>query len=160
MLADGFAIASHLRESDPESFDFLTHVPMVSRRFHPGEMDLRSQRPVISVDFEGRLQGVGYAERSAMPLDLPEEMIEPAYRALGAWLRLTRDERFSVKFLLQPGDLLVFDNQRVLHGREEFGGARHMLYCQLDLDEPHSRLRVLADRLGVPRQDLLTHRGG
>ena len=159
LLADGFAVATHLRDTDRKSFDFLTRIPMTSRRLHPNEVDLCTQSPVIAVDFEGRIQGVRYNERSAAPLDLPEYLIESAYEALRAWLRISRDKRFLVRYLLCPGDLLVFDNQRVLHGRESFAGNRHLLYCQLDLDEPHSRVRILAERLGLSNEDLLTHRG-
>ncbi len=159
LLADGFKLASVLREQNKEAFDLLCEIPMVSRRFHPDEVDLRSASPVISVDFEGSLQGVRYNERSAAPMDLPAERVKPAYNALKVWLTLTRDSQYQVRIHLKPGDMLVFDNQRVLHGRDEFNGNRHLLYTQLDLDEPHSRSRILGKRLKNSGSESNTHRG-
>ena len=158
LLADGFNLANTLREVDHESYEFLCRTPMVARRMHLDEVDLRSAAPVISVDCEGNIQGIRYNERSAAPLDLCTDEIRPAYRALKAWLTLTRDVAFQIRIYLKPGDVIVFDNQRVLHGRDEFRGNRHLLYAQLDLDEPHSRHRILSERHGV-EHSISTHRG-
>ena len=159
LLADGFMLADQLRARAPEHFELLSRVPVNSRRHHPDEVDLRSQSPVISVDFRGRVQGVRYNERSAGPLDVPETMVEPVYAALRSWLELCRNPDYQIRLLLRPGDFIVFDNQRVLHGRESFSGHRHLLYGQLDLDEPHSRARVLSQRLGREPDGLVMHRG-
>ena len=70
-----------------------------------------------------------------------------------------RDPAYQVRIRLSPGDALVFDNQRVLHGRDTFHGHRHLLYAQLDLDEAHSRARVLGQQLGTAASQALTHRG-
>ena len=159
LLADGFNIAERLRDESPQSFELLSSIPINSRRFWDDEMDLRSATPIISVDFEGWVQGVRYNERSAAPLDVPSELIKPVYAALRDWLTLTRAEKNRVSVLLQPGDFVVFDNQRVLHGRETFTGNRHLIYCQMDLDELHSRTRVLEARLGLLPSGLTMHRG-
>ena len=159
LLADGFNIATHVRDNHPEAFELLSRVSIVSRRYRAGEMDLRSASPVISVDYEGRIQGVRFNERSAAPLDVPAELVKPVYEALRVWQTLANDPAFQVRILLVPGDFVVFDNQRVLHGRDAFGGHRHLLYCQLDLDEAHSRSLVLSDRLGEPVDGVLMHRG-
>ena len=143
LLADGFHLAERLRRESPESFELLTRIPINSRRYWPDEMDLRSATPIISVDYEGRVQGVRYNERSAAPLDVPDELIKPVYAALRDWLTLSSAPANRVSIVLQPGDFVAFDNQRVLHGRDNFTGNRHLLYCQMDLDELHSRARVL-----------------
>ena len=52
-----------------------------------------------------------------------------------------------VKMLMQPGDCLVVNNHRVLHGRQEFfnaaGAEREMIGCYLSRDALESRLRSL-----------------
>jgi len=159
LLADGFKLAEHVRENHVGAFDLLCRVSIVARRYHPGEMDLRSASPVISVDYEGRVQGVRFNERSAAPLDVPAELVRPVYKALRIWQTLANDAAFQVRVLLKPGDFLVFDNQRVLHGRDTFEGHRHLLYGQLDLDEAHSRALVLSSKLGMPVNGAVMHRG-
>ena len=45
-----------------------------------------------------------------------------------------------------PGDLVGFDNRRILHGRDAFdpaAGRRRLRGCYLDHDDLFSRLRVL-----------------
>lgn len=53
----------------------------------------------------------------------------------------------SVTFKTQPGDILTFDNIRMVHGRtgyEDKGdNTRHIVGAYLDWDEIYSRLRVL-----------------
>ena len=46
---------------------------------------------------------------------------------------------------LDPGDLYIVDNTRVLHGRTEFfaEGTRHLQGCYADRDSLFSRLAVL-----------------
>ena len=49
-------------------------------------------------------------------------------------------------FVLEPGQILVFANDRVLHGRTAFDtqeGRRHLQGCYIDHDAPRSRYRVL-----------------
>ena len=53
---------------------------------------------------------------------------------------------------LQPGDLVVFNNRRVFHGRTQFdpaSGARHLRGSYVDLDAFRDRWRVLAHRFHV-----------
>lgn len=56
---------------------------------------------------------------------------------------------------LFPGDMVMFDNSRLLHGRRSYvsgpGGLRHLEGAYLDWDEVMSRLRVL--RSSVQEQD-------
>ena len=51
---------------------------------------------------------------------------------------------------LQPGQILVFSNQRMLHGRRSFrmtddtpSSGRHLIGCYTNVDETLSRYRLL-----------------
>jgi gamma-butyrobetaine dioxygenase len=51
-----------------------------------------------------------------------------------------------MQFRYEPGDLLAFDNRRVLHGRagyEAKGGTRFIEGIYSDRDELYSRIRTL-----------------
>ena len=67
-----------------------------------------------------------------------------------AYLRLARlleDERFQLRLRLEPGELFIVDNRRVLHGRAPYaasGGERHLQGCYADIDGLRSTLAVLA----------------
>ena len=53
-------------------------------------------------------------------------------------------------FRLEPGDCVVMQNDRALHGRTAFDpsrGRRHLQGCYVDKDGMDSRARVLRRRL-------------
>ena len=58
------------------------------------------------------------------------------YRAYRHFTRLLFDPANAVVFKLAPGDLLLLDNRRVLHGRKAFDGAgeRWLQGCYADKD--------------------------
>ena len=72
--------------------------------------------------------------------------MKPLYRALGLLAARIKDPANVLAFKLRPGDMMVFNNRRVLHGRQAFDpntGPRRLQGCYVDLDEWHSRIRVL-----------------
>jgi gamma-butyrobetaine dioxygenase len=62
---------------------------------------------------------------------------------------MAEQPRFRVRFRFRPGDLLSFDNERVLHGRSSFDpatGVRHLQGCYMEADELLCRQRILSRR--------------
>ena len=60
---------------------------------------------------------------------------------------MLRDTEFAIKFLLGDGDLMMFDNRRLLHGRTGYDpqeGLRHLQGCYIDIDSIRSLYRVLS----------------
>jgi gamma-butyrobetaine dioxygenase len=47
-----------------------------------------------------------------------------------------------VRICLDPGQALLIDNHRLMHGREAFQGERHLRQCNIDRDEAFSRYRL------------------
>lgn len=151
MFADGIAAAEALRETDPDAFEFLATTPLVQAAERNPQERFRTRGRIIATDTLGVVRGVKVADRTLPPLDLPEDKIEPAYRALRAFLaQLYAPERIFKK-CLEPGEMAVFDNQRVLHGRCAFNpdaGERHIQQVSIERDEFHSLFRQLAEQLG------------
>jgi alpha-ketoglutarate-dependent taurine dioxygenase/DUF971 family protein len=157
ILVDGFRVAEVLRARDPDAFHMLSHAPQTfhrdisSDRTESDARDFRCAARILSLDFEGNLAGFRLLDRGAGPLDLPAHMIEPYFDALRSLLEILYDEAEQLSVPLVTGDVLIFNNQRVLHGREAFDrgeAGRHLRTSNVDLDEFHSRLRVLSRRLG------------
>lgn len=71
--------------------------------------------------------------------------MEPFYLAYRKFWKLLRDPQFMIRFSLAPGQMIAFDNLRVLHGRDAFdpnSGPRHLQGTYLDKDLILSRLRI------------------
>lgn len=146
VFADGVALAEAVRTADPEAFARLATTP-IPFRFHDADCDIRARKPVIVTTADGSVSEICWNAHIAGVLDLPPEEIEPYYAAYRAFMALTRDPAWQITLKLASGEMAVFDNRRVLHGRAAFDpatGARHLRGCYVDRGEWASRLRVLA----------------
>ena len=144
IFADGLRVLEDLRIESPPHFELLaTHA--VPFRFHDDEHDIRHHHPVINLDHNGNIVELKYNAHLASIFDLPDAIMHKyyvAYRDLMARLRL---DKYRINFRLNEGTMAVFDNRRVLHGREAFAatGKRHLRGCYVDRAEFQSRLRIL-----------------
>jgi gamma-butyrobetaine dioxygenase len=156
MLVDGFKVAQRLREESPESFDLLSKLALDFSAPVSEQDDWRVKGRVISLAADGVVEGIRFNGNSIGHLDLPDDLIEPAYHALEQFERILYDESLWWQILLKPGDLLIIDNHRVLHGRQAFDptmGERHLQCCSVDRDHFHNRYRALARNLGSNNWD-------
>lgn len=146
ILVDGFKAAEDLRAQDPTAFSLLSWLPL-DFGFVDADADLSARVPVISTDNDGRITAVHFNNRSMGALDAPEDMVEPWYAAYRRFATLLRRPEAELTLRLAPGDLMVMNNIRTLHGRTAFdvnAGRRHLQGCYVDLDGLESRLRVLS----------------
>jgi len=149
LFADGFALAEHLRETDPESFERLARTP-VPFLYRSKDAELYSETPLIRLSAAGEVQAVHYNNRSIAPLAMPAAELKGFYAAYRRFALLLREPRFQMRTTLRDGDLVVFDNQRTLHGRTAFSSARfprHLQGCYLTRDSVFSRLALLRRQL-------------
>jgi gamma-butyrobetaine dioxygenase len=147
-LADGLAVAEALRRADGAAYEALCTVP-VRFRFIDAQDELVRSAPLIERDAYGRFAAINFSPRvAAAPLLPPAEMalFFAARRLLDTYLA---DPGFERRFKLMDGELMMFDNRRVLHGRTGYDpstGNRHLQGCYIDLDAPRSHYRVLRRR--------------
>ena len=145
VFADGFALADHLRQSAPEAFAILTRTA-VPFRYRSPQADLYAERPLIQLDCAGAVAAVHYNSRSMAPLRLPARECRSFYAAYRQFGELLREPRFQFKLLLGDGEVVVFDNQRILHGRTGFASPkypRHLRGCYLTRDSVYNEAALL-----------------
>ena len=161
LFADGFELAEVLRTEDAESFDVLAKYPQAFRRHYPGDVDLIAEFPILTVDPFGNLAGVRINDRVAAPLSIPTDIVPVYYRALRRLVALLEDESYSIKKILSPGEIAIFDNHRVLHGRTELTMTRQrwLQWMQIERGDFHSTMRILADQIQRPRETVPLMRG-
>lgn len=149
LLVDGFNAAEILRREDPAAFDLLARMP-VNFRFQSVDADLEARQTLISVDASGDVTGVHFNNRSLDWLDAPAGSVAAwfaSYRKLAEILHRPDGELI---FRLEPGDCVVMQNDRALHGRTAFDpsqGSRHLQGAYVDKDGLESRARVLRRHL-------------
>jgi gamma-butyrobetaine dioxygenase len=150
-LVDGFAVAQAVRQADPAAFGILTSTP-VRFRYIDVDTELTASAPLIELDVCGELKAIHFSPRlDFVPLQGPERL-DAYYRARQVFDHRLRAAHFEIRFLLGAGDLVMFDNCRLLHGRTGFDpadGLRHLQGCYIDIDGPRSLFRVLRRRRGA-----------
>ena len=143
VLVDGFMAAEYLRREAPEDFALLTRHP-VPFRYRAATTDLESRGRLIETDPDGEVMAVRYNNRSAAPVELPAAILPRFYDAYRRFGRVLARPELAVTFRLDPGDLFMVDNRRVLHGRTGYrsAGRRHLQGCYADKDALNSFVRV------------------
>ncbi|XP_005995131.1 gamma-butyrobetaine dioxygenase [Latimeria chalumnae] len=152
-LVDGFYVANKLKEQNPEAFSILssTLVDYTDTGSDYCDFALQSKNRIIDVDRNGQVVRINYnnATRDSV-FDLPVEQVQPFYAALKELICLMNKPEYKYTYKMEPGDLVTFDNWRLLHGRRSYtstsaggGNTRLLEGAYLDWDEVMSRLRVL-----------------
>jgi alpha-ketoglutarate-dependent taurine dioxygenase len=138
-----------------QDFDLLTRTPVTFCWNGVESVLLSARHPLIQLDDQGQLQAVHWDDRN-MRLDHIHEDADPdrrarKLRALNRFAAVVADSQRTMKFRLDAGDLLLFHNRRMLHGRTAFSvatGNRALHGCYLDEDALQSARRN-ADRANL-----------
>ena len=113
---------------------------------HGREVDLQARRPLIELDGDGEVRAVSVNNRSMEPLPADRADTASFYGAYRAFVDLLDRDDSAIEITLHPGELVAFDNRRVLHGRRAFHSTerRHLQGCYIDIDAIHSTARLTA----------------
>jgi len=147
-MTDGLAVIERLRTTDPAALDALSTLKWVFFDRSPSH-DHRWSGPIIDWGGPGQpLTLRAFHPVRAFP-DMAAVDVPRAYAALRTFGRIAEDDDLRLRYPFRPGDLVGFDNRRILHGRQAIdvgSGIRSLHGCYVDHDEVYSRLRVLVRR--------------
>jgi trimethyllysine dioxygenase len=144
-MVDGFRIAAELRRQQPEQYEVLSTVAVPGQYIGDG-VHLMAARPVFRHDHTGQLVQVSFNNADRAPFLLPAGEMEAFYAALRAFEAVANDHRLQWRRANPPGDAMLFDNWRVLHGRTSYTGHRHLCGAYVNREDYESRLRLALAR--------------
>ncbi len=150
MVVDGFNVAERLRQADPTGFALLAGHPARFEYAGSAGVRLAAKRPMLELGPDGELLAVRFNNRSVAPLvDIAYAAMPAYYAAYRRFAALVEDPALQVRFRLEPGQLFIVDNTRVLHARTAFSGSgrRWLQGCYPDKDGLLSTLAALTARL-------------
>ena len=107
---------------------------------------LETSAKMLSVDENGNLDVMRHNDSDRAPLTyMSAEEQDTFYHHHSILSKVVRDPELTLTLKLQVGDMVVCNNQRVLHGRNAFpeGESRALIGCYLTRDAVESRLRIL-----------------
>lgn len=149
LLVDAFYIADKMKEKYPDKYKMLTET-LVDWNDIGSEKEKSFHNiwraPVICLDMEGKYSRINHSipqRDSHFSTDI--ENVIPWYDAYSKFVNMARTE--AVEFKTKPGDVLTFNNIRLLHGRTGYDDTedniRYVVGAYLDWDIIYSKLRVL-----------------
>jgi hypothetical protein len=147
VLVDGLSVARQLREQDPRSYELLTTVELPFSFFSQDNMFFTHGRIIEVEDSssggsgnsgsggsnnssrrlplrndtakeEDNVRLVRYNAANMAPLDVHPSLVPEMAHAVRQFAALTRDPANQLRFRLEEGDMVIFNNHRLLHGRE------------------------------------------
>ena len=170
ILIDSFRLASEVKKHNMEYFDLLSKVSLTYRNnysetrdgiFHNG---IYEEHPTtFTVDRNGEVVKVRLGQADRKPMDSialaqamkvlscdADEAMDKMYKAFHYLYSLIDDPKYTYRFCLKPGTLMLCNNHRLLHGRDEFTkgiGRRKTCGLYVSQDEWHAKMKVLESEL-------------
>ncbi|CAG9796274.1 unnamed protein product [Diatraea saccharalis] len=149
LLSDSFYVAKYMRKHHPDQFKILAEVEVEWSDIgvEAGNEFFKLYRaPVFCMDKHNKLYRVNFSiPQRGSYFPEPIEKVIPWYYAHKMFLNLSN--QFSASFKTKIGDILVFNNTRMLHGRSAYedsnNNVRRLIGAYIDWDEIYSRLRCL-----------------
>eukprot|EP01134_Creolimax_fragrantissima_P003126 CFRG3126T1 len=149
-LVDGFKAADQLKREHPDVYELFSTISLPQKYEDPSKDEYYvTHNPVFVHDpITRELVRVNYNAVDRDTLDASNvdmKRISEIYRAMHTFETILRDSKNVYTFSLAPGRVLIFNNWRVLHGRESFTGTRTLTGCYVSRDEYLAKQRSLLE---------------
>ncbi len=141
IMVDGFKIAEILKNTDKEIYNILTEIEIPGNYIGDG-VHLEARRPVFKLTLDGKISQVSFNNYDRGVFRLKNDKGKQLYKAIRNFDQLANNERLQWRKVLKPGEMLIFDNWRVMHGRGEFKGKRKMSGCYINREDFESSCRM------------------
>ena len=149
-FVDGLAVANAFRESSPDDFDILRRTRVTYRAAYPWAGKIyQNCTEMIQVDDGGRVCRLLNNPSKMFFEGVAYETMFALYCAYRNFKIALEQAQLKYEHDWEQGDMVVFDNRRIFHGRDEFGQRevtrtlRGGYFREVEL---MARLRYLRDR--------------
>lgn len=140
IMVDGYAIHDKMKKDFPEEAQTLTEIAVPGQYIGDGVI-LSAERPAFQYGHDGEIRQITFNNYDRAPFRLSDDKMKRLYRAIKVFDDLANDASMQWRHILSPGQMLVFDNWRILHGRAAFRGEREMAGCYINREDFESSLR-------------------
>ena len=144
-LVDGYTVTEDLKNEFREYYNILTKVK-VKFKFIDKDVILEGWSELIKLDENGEFKQVKFSPRLDFVPILKKKELDLYYKARNKISEMYNSNKYRIEFKLMPGDLLMMDNYRLLHGRTAFDtneGSRFLQGAYIDFDSTEGKLRHL-----------------
>ena len=141
IMVDGFKIAEKIKSEKKDVYDFLTNMEVTGQYIGDG-VSLQATRPILRLNSDKELIQVSFNNYDRAIFKMSEDKTKKFYEAIREFDLLANNKRYQWRRILKPGELLIFNNWRILHGRGSFSGDRKMSGCYINKEDFDSSCRI------------------
>ena len=150
-LVDGFTVTEKLKNDYPDYYKILTEIK-VRYQFIDQDVFLEDWAEMIKLDENENFKQVRFSPRLDFVPLMDRDKLNLYYSARNKISELYNSDKYRIEFKLMPGDLLMMDNYRLLHGRTSYDaneGNRFLQGCYIDYDSTEGKLKHLKRKFNI-----------
>ncbi len=150
-LTDGFSIANYMRKKYPKYFNLLSSIK-IRFTYQDNKTILENWGETIELNTDKTIKRVRLSPRLDYVPVLQKDKLDKFYKARTLFIKLCNSKKFMIEFKLKPGDIMIMDNYRTLHGRTSYNmsvGERHLQGCYVDHDSVESNMKNLQRKFNL-----------
>tara|TARA_B100000287_G_scaffold197107_1_gene186208 strand:+ start:813 stop:1910 length:1098 start_codon:yes stop_codon:yes gene_type:complete len=141
IMVDGFKIADTIKKESQNYFDILSKIEVTGQYIGDGVF-LEAKRPIFRLDANKDLLQVSFNNYDRSAFRIKNDLTIKFYDAIKKFDLLANSKEYQWRHILRSGELLIFNNWRVLHGRGSFKGTRKMSGCYINKEDFDSSCRI------------------
>ena len=144
-LVDGYTVSEKLRKEFPNYYKILNEIK-IRFQFIDKNVYLEDWAEIIKLDELGEFKQIRFSPRLDFVPLIDKKKLDLFYLARKKLSEFCNSNKYKIEFKLLPGDLLMMDNYRLLHGRTAYDaneGERFLQGCYIDYDSTESKLKHL-----------------
>ena len=134
IMVDGFKIAETIKKESKDIYNTLSKIEVPGNYIGDG-VYLEAKRPIFRHDKNEEILQVSFNNYDRAPFRVDNESTLKFYEGIKKFDILANSEDYQWRYILKPGDLLIFNNWRILHGRGSFNGTRKMKGCYINKED-------------------------
>ena len=150
-LVDGYTVSEKLKKNFPDYYKILTEIK-IRFQFIDQNVILEDWAEMIQIDENNEFKQVRFSPRLDFVPLIEKKKLDLYYSARKKISELYNSDKYKIEFKLQPGDLLMMDNYRLLHGRTTYNvneGNRFLQGCYIDYDSTEGKLKHLKRKYNI-----------
>ena len=150
-VVDGFTVCEDLKKNNPDYFKVLNEIK-VKFKFIDEDVVLEDWSELIKLNDDGTFKQVRFSPRLDFVPILDKDQLDFYYKARKKLSEMYNSKKYRIEFKLEPKDLIMMDNYRLLHGRTAYEineGNRFLQGCYIDYDSTEGKLKHLKRKFEI-----------
>ncbi len=141
IMVDGFKIAEKIYKENRDLFTLLSEIEVTGQYIGDGVF-LEAKRPIFKLNSNKELIQVSFNNYDRAAFRMDDEKTLKFYDAIREFDLIANNREYQWRHILKRGELLIFNNWRILHGRGSFKGDRKMSGCYINKEDFDSSCRM------------------